>query len=171
LQGILLVLGGTLCASFGNMISVKNSQNEYPILQTSGWGMLYGTLFLIIYALFNQIEFTFSTQPDYLISLLYLSVFGTVVAFYSYFLLLKEIGPEKASYSIVLFPVVAVIVSSLFEGFVWTGYTISGFILVAGGNLLVLIPRAKLSRILRATGSKPSQIDNNSNTIAAESSR
>jgi drug/metabolite transporter (DMT)-like permease len=151
LKGIILVLGGTLCASFGNMISVKNSKNNFPILQTSGWAMLYGTAFLIGYALYNQIEFTINTSPDYLISLFYLSVFGTVIAFYSYFLLLKDIGPEKASYSIVLFPVVAVIVSSVFEGFVWTSYTISGFLLVATGNLLVLTPKKILHKIFGLT--------------------
>jgi drug/metabolite transporter (DMT)-like permease len=149
LQGLFLVLGGTLCASFGNMISVRNSKNDYPILQTSGWAMLYGTLFLVSYALYNQIEFTLSLKTEYLVSLLYLSVFGTVIAFYSYFLLLKDIGPEKASYSIVLFPVVAVIVSSLFEGFDWTIYTISGFILVATGNLLVLIPTDKILKLVK----------------------
>lgn len=148
LLGLALLLGGTLCASLGNMISVRNSKNDYPVLQTSGWGMFYGTLFLLSFALFNQVEFSFSSKPSYIISLLYLSVFGTVIAFYSYFVLIKNIGPEKTSYSVVLFPVVAVIVSSLFEGFNWTVYTISGFILVGMGNLLVLIPLEKIKRLL-----------------------
>jgi drug/metabolite transporter (DMT)-like permease len=124
------------------------------VLQSSGWGMLYGTLFLVAYALFNQVEFSFSTKPEYLISLVYLSVFGTVIAFYSYFLLLKNIGPEKASYSIVLFPVVAVIISSIFEGFIWTNFTIAGFLLVAGGNLLVLIPKQKLLFLMKSKSIK-----------------
>jgi drug/metabolite transporter (DMT)-like permease len=154
LVGLFYVLAGTLCASLGNMISVSNSNKDYPVLQSSGWGMLYGTLFLVAYALFNQVEFSFSTKPEYLISLVYLSVFGTVIAFYSYFLLLKNIGPEKASYSIVLFPVVAVIISSIFEGFIWTNFTIAGFLLVAGGNLLVLIPKQKLLFLMKSKSIK-----------------
>ena len=147
LTGLYLVLGGTLIASLGNMVSVRNSNNQLPVFQTSGWGMLYGTLFLAICALWNGAEFTFSYKPSYLISLAYLAVFGTVIAFYSYFVLLKNIGPEKASYSIVMFPVVAVILSSLFEGFEWNIYTISGFILVASGNLIVLTPLDKIRQI------------------------
>lgn len=149
LTGLYLVLGGTLVASLGNMVSVRNSNNQLPIFQTSGWGMLYGTLFLVVCALWNDAQFTFSYKPSYLISLVYLSVFGTVIAFYSYFVLLKNIGPEKASYSIVMFPVVAVILSSLFEGFVWNVYTVSGFLLVAVGNLIVLTPVEKIKQIGR----------------------
>ncbi|WP_196140399.1 DMT family transporter [Aliikangiella sp. G2MR2-5] len=148
LLGLILVLTGSLSASFGNMVSVRNSNHEYPVLQSSGWGMLYGTLFLLIFAWINGAEFKLSNDPDYWISFSYLTIFGTIVAFYSYFVLLKNIGPEKASYSIVLFPVVAVILSTLFEGFEWTYYTVSGFVLVACGNLLVLVPKEKLLKTL-----------------------
>ncbi|TQV76564.1 EamA family transporter [Aliikangiella marina] len=145
LTGAILVLSGTLIASLGNMVSVRNSNNDLPVFQTSGWGMLYGTIFLTIAAMLNGATFTISYEPSYLISLGYLSIFGTVIAFYSYFMLLKNIGPERASYSIVLFPVVAVILSSLYEGFEWNIFTIGGFLFVASGNLLVLTPLHKLT--------------------------
>lgn len=148
LLGIGLVLAGVLFASFGNMISVRNSNHEYPVFQTSGFGMLYGTLFLVLIALYKGTTFSISMQPSYLISLAYLSIFGTVIAFYSYFYLLKSIGPEKTSYSIVLFPVVSVAISSLFEGFVWSSYTVSGFLLVGLGNLIMLVPNEKLKAFL-----------------------
>jgi len=131
------------------MISVRNSNRDYPVFQTSGLGMLYGTIFLTIIALFNGAEFTVSLETDYLVSLGYLAVFGTVVAFYSYFYLLKSIGAEKASYSIVMFPVVAVLISSVYEGFEWTPFTIYGFSLVATGNLLMLIPPQTISQSYR----------------------
>lgn len=145
--GLALVLLGVIFASLGNMISVRNSNENYPVFQTSGWGMLYGTVFLALIAWYNGAQFTISFSPDYLLSLGYLAIFGTVIAFYSYFYLLKSIGPEKASYSIVMFPVVAVIISSAYEGFEWTPYTIYGFCLVATGNLLMLIPLKKLRRL------------------------
>ena len=90
LLGIGLVLAGVLFASFGNMISVRNSNHDYPVFQTSGFGMLYGTLFLVLIALYKGTTFSISMQPNYLISLAYLSIFGTVIAFYSYFYLLKQ---------------------------------------------------------------------------------
>jgi drug/metabolite transporter (DMT)-like permease len=144
LYGLGLVLLGVIFASLGNMVSVRNSTENYPVFQTSGWGMLYGTVFLALIAWVNDAEFSISFETDYLLSLGYLAIFGTVIAFYSYFYLLKSIGPEKASYSIVMFPVVAVVISSLYEGFAWTPFTIYGFCLVASGNLLMLIPVKKL---------------------------
>ncbi|MET1254083.1 DMT family transporter [Aliikangiella maris] len=159
-SGIFYVLAGIIFASLGNMLSVRNSNHHYPVLQSSGWGMLYGTVGLTLVAFFNQVEFTISTQPSYLISLLYLSVFGTVIAFYSYFVLLKNIGPDKASYSIVLFPIVAVILSTLFEGFTWTIFTFIGFLFVATGNLLVLIPAQKVKQFFASLNPEPIVTEN-----------
>jgi drug/metabolite transporter (DMT)-like permease len=150
LLGLLLILSGALSASFGNMVSVRNSRENMPIMQVNAWGMLYGSLVLLAAALFKGHNFNFSTEPAYIISLLYLAVFGSVVAFASYFALLKQIGPEKASYTIVLFPLVAVVLSTLFEGFHWTGYTFSGFALVLLGNAIVLTPFARIKALLLA---------------------
>ena len=146
LIGLSLVLLAALTASIGNMVSVRNSRTGMNVFAVNAWGMLYGALMLIMVVLVSDIEFAFSLQPAYVISLLYLSIFGTVIAFATYYLLLNSMGPEKASYSIVLFPVVAVILSSLFEGFSWTGYTILGFSLVLLGNAIVLTPVERLRR-------------------------
>ncbi|GAB2918125.1 DMT family transporter [Rheinheimera gaetbuli] len=148
LLGLILVLGSALSASLGNMASVRNSRAGLPITQVNAWGMLYGTIGLLLLVLINGTPFTFSTTPAFIISLLYLAVFGSVIAFATYFALLKGMGPEKASYTIVLFPLVAVVLSTLFEDFVWTGYTFAGFALVLAGNALVLTPFAKIKALL-----------------------
>ena len=97
-----------MAASLGNMISVRNSNRQIGVLQGNAWGMLYSAVGLAVYVLINGITVSFSAPTSYWLSLLYLSVFGTVIAFGCYFALLKNIGPEKASYAIVLFPLVAV---------------------------------------------------------------
>ncbi|NND00699.1 MAG: EamA family transporter [Gammaproteobacteria bacterium] len=148
LLGLWLVLGGTLAASLGNMTSVRNSNHGLNIFAVNAWGMLYGTLALSLFAWLNGSEFIISYRTSYLVSLLYLSVFGTVIAFASYFVLLKNLGPEKASYVIVLFPFVAVTLSSLYEGFVWTTSITIGFALVLLGNLILLTPTAKIMNLL-----------------------
>lgn len=148
LIGLILVLGSALSASLGNMASVRNSRAGLPITQVNAWGMLYGTIMLAVMMGISGTSFTFSTQPAYIISLLYLAVFGSVIAFATYFALLKGMGPEKASYTIVLFPLVAVVLSTLFEDFVWTSYTFYGFALVLLGNALVLTPFAKIKALL-----------------------
>lgn len=144
LLGLMLALSGTLIASFGNMVSVRNSRREVGVLQGNAWGMLYGALILTAVVWVSGASFSFDFRPAYVLSLLYLAVFGTVIAFATYFALLKNIGPEKASYVIVLFPLVAVLLSTWFEGFVWNGYTLGGFALVLLGNGLVLTPIARM---------------------------
>ncbi len=148
LLGLILVLGSALSASLGNMVSVRNSRAGLPIMQVNAWGMLYGSIALALLVWLSGTPFTFSRNPAYLASLLYLAVFGSVIAFATYFALLKQMGPEKASYVIVLFPLVAVVLSTLFEDFVWTGYTFAGFALVLAGNALVLTPFAKIKALL-----------------------
>ncbi len=149
LLGLILILAGALSASFGNMVSVRNSRENMPIMQVNAWGMLYGSIVLGLAAWLKGDSFTFSTQPSYILSLLYLAVFGSVIAFASYFALLKKIGPQQASYTIVLFPLVAVLLSTLFEGFVWSLYTVSGFALVLLGNVLVLTPFERIKLLLQ----------------------
>ncbi len=151
LIGLILVLGSALSASLGNMVSVRNSRAGLPIMQVNAWGMLYGSIALALLVWLSGTPFTFSSSPAYIVSLLYLAVFGSVIAFATYFALLKRMGPEKASYVIVLFPLVAVLLSTLFENFVWTGYTFAGFALVLAGNALVLTPFTKIKAFLFKT--------------------
>lgn len=150
LFGLLLCLGGTLVASIGNMVSVRNSNAQVGIMQGNAWGMLYSMIGLAVFVLVSGASLDFSaTTAAYWLSLLYLSTFGTVIAFACYFVLLRNIGPEKASYVIVLFPLVAVILSTLFEGFIWQLNTVYGFIFVLLGNAIVLTPFEKVANAFK----------------------
>lgn len=146
--GLGLSIGGTMIASLGNMTSVRNSNRNIGVLQGNAWGMLYAAGFLSVYVMLSGGQFSFDTRAAYVGSLLYLSVFGTVLAFAFYFILIKDIGPEKASYTVVLFPVVAVVLSILFEGLVLQANSFLGFILVLSGNIIVLTPFRKLRALL-----------------------
>ncbi len=154
LWGLALALMGTVVASLGNMVSVRNSNAGMNIFATNAWGMLYGSIGLVIFALINDAEFTFSFEVGYVVSLIYLAVFGSVIAFGSYFVLLKNLGPEKASYIIVMFPIVAVILGGIFEGFEWTANVFIGFVLVLSGNAIVLTSKEKVQRFLNRLRSK-----------------
>ena len=151
IYGLALALIGTLIASFGNMASARNSNKGIGVMQANAWGMLYGSVALFAVAWVNGVPFNFSYSLPYVMSFIYLSVFGTVVAFACYFVLIKDIGPEKASYAIVLFPIVAVILSTLFEDFEWHEHTVLGFVLVLIGNAVVLTPADKVRKYLGRT--------------------
>jgi drug/metabolite transporter (DMT)-like permease len=138
LYGSLLALMGALMASTGNMVSQGAQKRALPVLQSNAWGMLYGAILTGIIAMFRGHAFTFDATFTYIASLAYLAVFGSVVAFGAYLTLLGRIGAHKAGYAMVMFPVVALILSILFEGLSFDLSIALGTTLVLLGNLLVL---------------------------------
>jgi len=136
--GLALCLFATTLASLGNMASARNQRRGLPVMQTNTYGMLYGSIFTFIFAYFSGSEFTFDPSIEYVSSLLYLTLFGSIVAFGAYLTLLGRIGAGRAAYASVLFPVVALTLSVFFEGYVFAPEAIIGAILVLGGNVLVL---------------------------------
>ncbi|MCP3872937.1 MAG: EamA family transporter [Desulfobacteraceae bacterium] len=139
--GICIGFLSVLLASFGNITSARNTKNNIPIIQANAFGMGYGAILLTVIALILGKEFSFTASIPYIGSLLYLSVFGSIIAFGSYLTLIGSIGADKASYTIMLVPVVALIISSFFEGYVWNFSAILGLFLVVGGNFLALSKR------------------------------
>jgi len=138
LHGLLLCAAGTLFASFGNVIAARNHLQQLPVLACNSWGMLYGSVALYLLALIRGDAITLSWQPAYLGSLFYLSVFGSVLAFWAYVTLIGRIGPERASYTSLLFPLVALLVSTLLEGYAWTPFAAAGLALVLLGNWVAM---------------------------------
>lgn len=127
-----------LLASFGNITSARNTKNNIPVIQANAFGMGYGTILLAVIALISGKEFSFAISIPYISSLFYLSVFGSIIAFGSYLTLIGAIGADKASYTIMLVPLVALILSSFFEGYSWNFSAILGLLLVVGGNFMAL---------------------------------
>ena len=114
--GSMLAVLGALVASLGNMVSQASQRAGLPVVQSNAWGMLYGTIITGVVAVYQGQDFAFDWSAGYLGSLLYLTVFGSIVAFGAYLTLLGRIGAHKAGYAMVMFPVVALILSALFEG-------------------------------------------------------
>ena len=144
LLGLGLCIAGTLLASTGNMLSMRNQKLKLPLMSANAWGMFYGASFMALLAIVQGKSFSFDYSFSYISSLLYLSLFGSVIAFGSYLTLLNRIGAHKASYSSIMFPAVAVIISTVVEGFAWTAFTVTGLIFILVGNLVVLMRPKKL---------------------------
>ncbi len=100
--------------------------------------MTYGTLFMAAYCLAAGTPFGFDARPLYVGSLIFLAVFATVIAFWSYLTLLGRIGADRAGYASVLFPIVALALSTVYEDYQWTAAAALGVALVLIGNALVL---------------------------------
>lgn len=134
----------TLCfisvviASLGNITSAYNQQTGLPVIQTNAFGMLYGGLIIGVIAIFSGVDLSIDLGFDYLSSLLYLSVFGSIIAFGSYLTLIGKIGADKAGYVLVVIPVIAVALSVLFENYLLGWHVLAGMILILAGNVIVL---------------------------------
>jgi drug/metabolite transporter (DMT)-like permease len=84
----------------------------------------------------------------YLGPMLYLTVFGSIVAFGCYMLLIGRIGAEYAAYVTMLMPIIALVLSTLFEGYSWSANSLAGVTLVLAGNLIILTPKSTYRRVM-----------------------
>ncbi|AUO64425.1 EamA family transporter [Citrobacter freundii complex sp. CFNIH2] len=147
LLGIALSALGTFGFSLGNMISLRHQKNGLEVMTTNSWAMLYGTLLIAMIALLRGDNFTPQWTFSYLGALLYLAVFGSVIAFGAYFTLVGRIGPSNAAYSTLLFPLVALSFSTVYEGYIWQMNAVVGLLLILSGNLVMFArPPALLRR-------------------------
>jgi drug/metabolite transporter (DMT)-like permease len=138
-RGIGFALGATVLASAGNLIAVRNQRHGFPVLPSVAWGMAYGAAVIALVALAEQTPWSFDASPRYVLSLAYLALFGSVIAFGAYLTLLGKIGPARAAYVGVAVPMVALVMSTVFENYRWTLPALAGAALCVAGNILVLL--------------------------------
>lgn len=137
LKGAGLAVMGTMFFSLGNMASRRNGAAGLPLDVVNAWGMSYGALILLATMLATGTAFTPPPDARYVGALLYLAVFGSVAGFAAYLTLVARLGPAKAAYATVFFPVVALVISTLFEGYVWTPLAFLGVALTMIGNVVM----------------------------------
>lgn len=138
--GLALALAGTFCFSLGSLFSGIAGQRRYPIASMTAWGFLYGLLLLLAISLARGAPFIVEWNARYLGSLAYLVAAQTLSGFAVYLLLIRRIGANRAGYGTVLFPLVALALSTWYEAFHWTVTAAGGIGLVLAGTLLVLMP-------------------------------
>ncbi|EQB4817587.1 TPA: DMT family transporter [Citrobacter amalonaticus] len=147
LLGIGLSALGTFGFSLGNMISLRHQKKGLEVMTTNSWAMLYGTLLIATIALLRGDNFTPQWTFSYIGALMYLAVFGSVIAFGAYFTLVGRIGASNAAYSTLLFPLVALSFSTVYEGYSWQVNAVAGLLLILVGNLVMFArPPALLRR-------------------------
>lgn len=137
LLGIGLSALGTYGFSIGNMISTRHQRRGLETLSTNTYAMFYGTIIMGVLALVRGDSFMPEFTLRYLGSLFYLAIFGSVIAFGAYFTLVGRIGSGPAAYSTLLFPLVALSLSTIYEGYVWHSNAIIGLCMILLGNLVM----------------------------------
>lgn len=135
---LLQAIGASYIASLGNIISARNQSAGLPVIQTNAIGMTYGALAMAAVALAAGYEFSYSPKLSYSLSLLYLAVFGSVFAFGAYLSLIGRIGASRAGYVQLVVPIIALLLSTIFENYTWTITGIFGVVFIITGNFIVL---------------------------------
>jgi len=144
--GIVLGLGATVIATGGNLAAMRNQRAGIAVLPGAAWGMVYGALAAAVVAGLQGAAWTIDLRTPYVASLIYLAIFGTVIAFGAYLTLLTQVGAASASYVGVATPVIAMLLSTLFEGYRWTPLAAFGVVLAIAGNWLALKPARRRRR-------------------------
>ena len=141
--GVALALGATVIACGGNLIAIRNHNAGIPTFPGTAWGMAYGALSAALVAIVRGVPWTFDTGAAYLLSLAYLALFGSIIAFGAYLTLLKRVGGGPAAFVGVATPVIALALSTVFEGYRWTWVAAFGVVLAVAGNWLALRPATR----------------------------
>jgi drug/metabolite transporter (DMT)-like permease len=144
--GVALALIATAVASAGNLYSQRLFSRGIAVVPGTGVAMGYAALAVMAWCAATDVPFAFDARPAYVLSLAYLAVFGSVVAFVAFLTLLHRIGAGRSGYTAAVIPVIAMLASTVFEGYHWTAGAVAGMALVVAGTVFVL--RAKE----RATG-------------------
>jgi drug/metabolite transporter (DMT)-like permease len=135
---LFLAIIAAVLASFGNITSAFIQKKKLPVIQTNAFAMFYGPFFMLLICLFMGKSFNFDLSFSYVGSLLYLTLFGSIIAFSSYLTLLGNIGADKSAYVTLVIPVIALILSTVFEDYVWNVSALIGVIFILTGNFIIL---------------------------------
>ncbi len=141
LVGIALTAAALLSASSANVLQASSGARHQPMVPLLAWAMLFGALIDGAFAWTVEGSPQFDTSPAYLFGVIYLALIGSVVTFPLYFRLLQRLGAGRGAYNGVLVPVVAMVLSTMFEGYRWSLLAAAGSVLVMVGLVLALKAR------------------------------
>jgi drug/metabolite transporter (DMT)-like permease len=139
--GVLLVAGAIFSVSIGNLLQATDTARGVPIVSLMAWGMLWGVAASALYALLSVGAPVLDPRPAYLAGIAYLGIVGSALTFPLYSQLIREWGPGPAAYNGVAVPVVAMVLSTMFEGYRWSPLAGGGAALAIAGLLVALSGR------------------------------
>lgn len=142
LLGAALSIAGLLSASAANVMQGMEIARRLPMIAVLTWAMLIGAALDAAFAWATIGPPSFDPRPSYLLGVAWLGIAGSVVTFPLYFTLIQRIGAGRAAYTSVLIPIIAMLISTLVEGYRWSPLAIAGALLAIAGMGLALRAKA-----------------------------
>ncbi len=137
-RGFSLALAATFSFSIGNTITAGFRERDIPVFSSNAYSMLFSAVAMLVFGLVLGEPLMFDFSMPYVVSLVGLAVLSSAVVFGAYVTLLRNIGAARAGYATVVFPLVALGISTIFEGFQWTVWGFAGLALIVVGNIIVM---------------------------------
>ena len=141
--GIVLAIGGMLAASIANVVQANPTGRGVPMVSFLAWAMVYGTAFDLAYALITVGPPVVPQGWQFWAGTAYLAIIGSVVTFPLHYNLVREIGAGRTAYNAIVTVCVAMLLSTLFEGYRWTWLTAIGAALALLGMGLALRSKSR----------------------------
>ena len=136
--GVVLVIGGILSASIANVVQANPTGRGVPMVSLLAWAMVYGTVFDFAFAALTAGPPPLPEGAPYWAGIAFLALFGSVVTFPLHYNLVREIGAGRTAYNGIVTVSVAMLLSTLFEGYRWTWLAACGMALALIGMLIAL---------------------------------
>jgi drug/metabolite transporter (DMT)-like permease len=154
LTGLALAFGAVACAAVSNLYARRGEEAGAPLAASMAWAMGYGAILIAVFVLATGRTWSFEASARYVLSLLYLAVVGSFVAFLLYFGIARRRGYTTASYILALTPLIAMVMSTVFEKKIWNAASLAGVALVLIGQWLLLRAGDRGSPVVLAEGAK-----------------
>ena len=145
--GFGLAILATAMFAIGSSFAAATQKQGVSVRGSTAWACLYGCLAMALIVLVRGDSFAIPLKTTYLVALGWHIVVATAIAFSAYVALVGAAGIGRAAYTTVVFPVIALVLSTMFEGLQWSAVTVLGVTLIAIGNILVLRRESPLKRI------------------------
>ena len=147
LLGVALTIGGIMGASIANVIQASEAARRQPMIPLLAWAMLFGAGVDAVLSWFLYGPPQFEPRWGYAAGIAYLALLGSVVTFPLYFNLVRALGPGRAAYNGVLVPIIAMLLSTLFEGYRWSTLAIAGSVVALAGLVIALKARSPSRKV------------------------
>lgn len=137
-SGFKWALVASIATAAGTVVGARNQKAGVPAMASLGWAALIGGAASAVWALANNQPFVFDFTFRFVASLVYLAIGASCFTFVLYFELVKRNGSGKAAYIFTTVPIVALVLSSIFEGLQPDAYLMIGGLAILIGNVIVL---------------------------------